>query len=179
METVFVTKRLGGKVLYDEEGLIGKFKNTNNDLVQGDDGIKRRDMKKENIWFMVLEDPNKVERAKKYPGFGISFNITQNKPVFNTLNNLKTFAGTTGFPSIDKEGLKSEVKKELASEIQEEKIKLAAASREYGKLYGELHKLGGALRKDADPVKVARLKELEEQLGIKEKAEVKEEEAVV
>ena len=173
MHAIFVTNELGPKRLYDDEGLIGIFKDSYSDVIAGkDDGIKRR--QGNSAWFMELDDEKKIERAKKYPGFNVHFHIYEGKPIWNTLHNLKTLQDPNSANSINVQQLKNDLQSENAKNLEEIKKQMAADSKRYGELFGLVCKAGGEYLKDADPALVAEHKALKEKLGIVEEAVVNE-----
>ena len=155
-KVIFVTDRFGAKVLFDEGGLIGKFKNTNNNIVTGDDGIMRRDSKTKELWVMVLDNEDKIKRAKAYPGFGTAFNIVAKEPVYNTLNNLRTLQEPQ--PEVHTAPSMSDVERKT----------MQAEMKRYGILYGVICKKGGEYLKDADPQLIAEFEQIKERMGIVE-----------
>lgn len=182
--TVFVTNQFGAKQLWDAEGFIGKFENSNNNIIIADDGIKRRDSRTPELWYMVLSDAGLIERAKRYPGFGKMFNITEQQPVWNTLNNLKTLSDPNAASAVTNKSKEIEadqeakIKKGIESGKEDLKNVYKEKSRRYAQLFSLVAKKGGAIMKDADPVLVDEFKLLQEELGIEEMADEPEEEAV-
>lgn len=167
-KTVFVTNQFGSKVLYDDLGLIGKFKDSYSNIVTGDDGIKRR--VGDSLWFMVLENEQLIERAKNYPGFGIMFNTTDQEPVWNTLKNLRTIQDPNS-PAAQGKPIQADVDAKVEKEVDSYKKQMAADMKRYGILYSNICKAGGAYMKDADPVLIAEFEQLQVKLGIKEDIE--------
>ncbi len=168
---VFVTNQQGPKRLWDKDGLIGKFKNSNNNIVTPDDGVPRRDMRVDAIWYMVIDadrDADKVERAKKYPGFGTSFNITDEEPVWNTVSNLRTIQDPNAASAINANQIKADVVAEQQEELENQKRQNATDMRRYGILFSKVCKAGGAFLADADPKLVEEFKQLRDKHGITE-----------
>ena len=164
-QVVFVTDNRGFKRLFDDQGLIGKFENTNLDLTRVDDGTLRRTGKGQ--WIMVLDDSteegkNKIERAKKIRHYGKKYKIVDKEPITRAVDNLKTLAQPDR-PTAPK-GV------EVTDDEKEEKIRkqYATKMREYGLLFSEVCKAGGSFLKTADPQKVERFKQLQSELGIEE-----------
>ena len=173
MSAVFVTNQYGAKVLFDSKGLIGKFRNSNNNIVTSDDGIKRRNPNTPELWYMILENEDKIQRAREYPGFGKMFDETKDEPVWNTLGNLKTL----GDPSKAKEQkpvIQADVEAKLKDNSEEIKKQYATKSRRYGELFSLVCKSGGEILKNADPMLVAEFKQLQVELGISEKEVLEE-----
>lgn len=163
-KVVFVTDQFGPKKLWDKEGLIGEFKDSLSNVVQSDDGIKRR--VGQSLWYMVLSDSAKIERAKSYPGFGVAFKVTTDEPVWNTLGNLKT----TDDPNSAQANI-GQIKANLAKELDEEKKQIQTDSRRYGELFAQVCKAGGGFINGANPALVEEFKQLQIKLGIVEKKE--------
>lgn len=170
-KTVFVTNQFGAKVLYDDEGLLGKFKDSHSNIVIGDDGIRRR--VGDSLWYMILEDEKLIERAKKYPGFGTMFNITSNEPVWNTLQNLKTIQDPNS-PAAQAKPIQADIEAQADKKIESIKKQMAVDSRRYGLLFSTICKAGGGYLKDADPVLIAEFEQLKAKLGIEEAEAVPE-----
>jgi hypothetical protein len=170
MKTVFVTNQFGAKVLFDEKGLIGKFKNSNNNIIKSDDGILRRSATTPNLWYMVLDDEDKIERAKRYPGYGIMFSESKNEPVFNTLGNLRTLSDpNAGVPNGKTIIPADEVKGDASIGFEEYRKQMAKDSRRYGDLFSEICKAGGEYIKGANPQLIAEFEQLQIKLGVIEK----------
>jgi hypothetical protein len=164
--TVFVTDQYGAKVLYDNEGLIGKFKDSYSNVITADDGEKRRVGK--SLWFMVLDEADKIERAKSYPGFKKMFNIHEGEPVWNTLGNIKTLADPNAASAIDVGRIQANIEAKKDKEMEDIKNQLAIDTRRYGELFGLICKAGGDYLRDADPELIAEFEKLQVKLGIKE-----------
>lgn len=169
MRKVYVTNQFGSKVLYDDLGLIGKFKDSYSNIVTGDDGIKRR--VGDSLWFMVLDNEKLIERAENYPGFGVMFNISENEPVWNTLKNLKTIQDPNSPAAQGKPTIQADVDAKVEKEVDSLKKQMATDMKRYGLLYSNICKAGGAYMKDADPVLIAEFEQLQVKLGIKEEIE--------
>lgn len=176
-QVVFVTNQFGAKVLYDDKGLIGKFSNSNNNIMVGDDGIPRRNSKVPELWYMVLHNEELIERARKYPGFGKMFNETNEQPVWQTLGNLRTLQDPSSANAQTQKKsspIEADAKAIAEKESAEFKKSMVAKSRRYGELFSLVCKAGGDIRKDADQVLVAEFKLLQEELGITEKVNQEE-----
>lgn len=158
-KAIYVTDQFGPTELWDNEGFIGKFTDTNNNLIVSDDGIKRRNANIKNIWVMVLTDPALITRADKYPGCGLRFKRTDQEPVFHSMNTLKT---------LDDPNQNSKVTslQEENSKLVQEKELVMQKSRRYGKLYSQICKAGGEYIKDADPALIKEFEQLEQDLEI-------------
>lgn len=178
---VFVTNQFGAKQLWDKEGFIGEFRNSNNNVIVADDGIKRRDSRTPELWYMTLSDPELINRAMKYPGFGKMFNVTDKEPVWNTLKNLKTLSDPNAASAVASQtkaieaDMEAKVKAGVESGKEDLKNIYKEKSRRYAYLFSQVAKKGGAIMKDADPVLVNEFKELQEFLGIDEMPEEEEE----
>lgn len=166
MRAVFITDEFGPKVLLDKDGLIGNFTNTNINIVKGDDGIKRRVGKQ--LWTMVLTDDALIERVKKLPSFDKSVKLSDNEPVYNTLNNLKSLSDPGVSMVQNMESLQNKMREDNEAEFKEEKLKLVTKTKRYGELFSLVCKAGGGFLKDADPVLVQEFKDLQVDLGIVE-----------
>lgn len=165
MKAVFITDEFGPKEIWDKDGLIGRFTNTNLDVIKGkDDSIKRRVGRQ--LWAMVLTDDSLIERAEKFPSFNRSFKRTEQEPVYNTLNNLKRLHDPN--LATNTEELEKRLRKENEDEFVKEKTKLVSKTKRFGELYSLVCKAGGEFLKDADPVLVQEFKDLQVELGIKE-----------
>lgn len=166
---IFITDQFGDKKIYDNKGLVGVFKDSYSNVIKGDDGILRRTGR--SLWYMILSDPDKIERAKNYPGFGTSFKLSENEPVWNTLGNIKTLqdpnsmAANMGKMKAD---ITQQVTKTLKADIEAERKQLAIDSKRYGELWSQICKAGGGYLKDADPNLIAEFETLRVKLGIKE-----------
>ena len=160
-KAIFVTDHLGAKHLYDHLGLIGKFQNTSSDIIKGDDGIRRHDVNKPQIWVMTLTDPELIKRARAYPGFGRSFREVENEPLFNTMKNIKTINDPNNPQYIQQA--------DLQKNFDKEKADLKAKSQRYGFLFSQICKAGGEYLKDADPALITEFEALKVDLGITEK----------
>lgn len=167
---VFVTDQFGGKKLYDDLGLIGEFRDTYSNIVQGDDGIKKRIGKA--LWVMTLDNPKKIERARNYPGFGTSFKEVDKEPVFKTLNNIRTLTDPNAYNA---EAVKKAVdendkeKQKLARDLaiaERDKKQLAQDSRRWAELYSLLLKSDGNYKANANPELIAEFEKLNEKLGL-------------
>ncbi len=156
-KAIFVTDHLGAKHLYDHLGLIGKFQNTSSDIITTDDGIRRHDVKKPQVWVMVLTDPDLIARARAYPGFGRTFREVESEPLINTMKNIKT----VNDPNNPQYTQAAEQK-----DFDKEKAELKAKSQRYGSLFSQICKAGGEYLKDADPTLVAEFEKLKLDLGI-------------
>jgi hypothetical protein len=166
MRAVFITDEFGPKELWDKEGLIGRFTNTNINIVKGDDGIKRRVGKQ--LWTMVLTDDAIIERVKKLPSFNKSVMLSDKEPVYNTLNNIKSLGDPGASMIANIEQLQNKLRDDNQAELKEEKLKLVTKTKRYGELFALVCKAGGVFLKDADPVLVQEFKDLQADLGIKE-----------
>ena len=170
---IFITNQFGPKRIYDDEGYIGEFKDTFTNIIRGvDDGIKRR--AGDAMWVMVLTDPGKIERIRKYPSFlKGAIKEVEKEPVYKTLNNVRTIQDPNSASSILSEALakndieKAKLEKELAI-AQSEKQKMAQYSRRYGELYSKIIKADGGYRNSATPDLIQEFEDLKERLGIVE-----------
>lgn len=177
MRIIFVTNQFGPKVLYDDIGLIGKFKDAVSNVVQGDDGIKRRVGK--SLWYMILEKEELIERARKYPGFGVMFKETTTEPVWKTLDNIRTIQDPNSPAAVQaNKPIEADIKATAERETESVKKAFAAKSRRYGELFSLVCKAGGEILKNADPVLVNEFKHLQTELGITETVEQEEAEVV-
>lgn len=160
-KAVYVTDQFGPTELWDNEGFIGKFVDTNNNITVADDGMKRRNANIKNIWVMVLTDPKLIARADKYPGCGTRFKKTDKEPVFHALNNLKTLAD----PGNSQEVV---LLQSANSKLTEEKELLKKKSKRYGELFASICKAGGEYVANADSALVEEFEALKKELEIEE-----------
>ena len=170
VRVIFVTNQFGPHHMSDDEGLIGTFQNTHNNLMENEAGIKMRNPRVPEMWVMILTDPKKIERAKKYPGFGTSFNITSKEPVYNTITNLRSVSDPNAFNNANTESIRDAIDK-ANREKEEFKKQTAIDSRRYAILSSKLIKEGGKYRVDADPALIQEFEALKIKLGIEELAE--------
>ncbi|MFA5715248.1 MAG: hypothetical protein WC998_05890 [Candidatus Paceibacterota bacterium] len=167
-KVIFVTNRHGVKVLHDKEGLIGKFTDSKNDIVETDEGLKKNS-KIENIWFLAFDeeiDTDKIARVRKLKSYGSSITETKNEITVAQLNNLRQ---TNDPNKMTPEVIRKIASEEAKAQYDNDKRQYQIDMRRYGQLFSTICKNGGGYVKDADP---ALIKEFEE---LKAKHEIEEE----
>ena len=162
---VYVTNEQNGHRLYDDEGFIGEFKDTYNNIMAASDGIRRRMPNIPNIWVLTLDDPKLIERIEKYPGYGTRFKKQDKEPVYSTMQGLKKIIDPN---QANVEIMNNGIAKQVDEQVKAERIRITNLSREYGILFSQICKAGGEFLKDADPLKIQRFQQLKEELGINE-----------
>jgi hypothetical protein len=180
--TIFITNRFGPKILYDKEGLIGKFTDTKNDILETNEGLIRNDMIK-NVWYMVLEDQALIDRVKATSSFQNKIiQETDSEPMIGKVNNLKSVSDPNAYnPEATKRMIEESARKlnaennmKLAAErknMEAEKEQMIADSRRYAVLYSQITKKNGGYVANADPELIKEFEQLQQKLGIEEPKE--------
>ena len=159
MKVTFITHDNNAKELWDDEGLIGNFTDAKMNLQIADDGIARR--VGVGTWFMVLEDEKKIERVKKYPGFGTAFKVYEGAGISKVASTLRTLSD----PNAAVQNNNAELDK-----LKADKLQMQKDSQEYAVLYSKVAKSDGGYVKNAKPEDIARFEELKKKMGLEEVA---------
>ena len=154
MKVYFIAKRTGPTRLFDDKGLIGTFVNTGGSTVRMSDGMLTR--ADDQTWLMTLEDPELVERAKLYPGYGQLFKQVTHAPDQKGKGNI--MQGAAGNVTKIREEAEAEAKRKYEGKIQ--------GYRRYYELKSKLLKSDETYRADALPEDKSEFENLKKELAI-------------
>lgn len=166
-KVVFITNQHGAKILHDSQGEIGKFTNSQNNVVETDEGLKRNS-RIPNIWFLAFDeekDADKIARVKALKTYGSAITETKDEITVNQLNNLRQ----TDDPNrMNPESIKKIASDQASKQYAEDRLEYKKAMRRYGQLFSQICKNGGAYIVGADPALIKEFEELKKKYDIDE-----------
>jgi hypothetical protein len=166
-KVIFVTNQHGAKILHDKDGFIGKFINSQNNVIETDEGLKKNS-KIENIWFLAFDensDADKIERVRKLKSYRSAITETKNEITVAQLNNLRQ---TNDPNKMTPEAIRKIASEEATAQYDKDRKQYQADMKRYGQLFAQICKNGGGYVKDADPELVKEFEELKAKHEIEE-----------
>jgi hypothetical protein len=151
----FLGSRRSPSRLFDSQGLIGEFTNRGGTTSrQGDGTLVRND---DQVWIMEIsiEDKERLERVKNYPGYGVKFRQITHVPLTGGKKNIHT-----GASNLDQ--IKQEAKAEQEALYKEKLEKF----KKFYSLEAKLLDKDGKPNKKADPEQLKEMETLKTELEI-------------
>lgn len=146
-ETIFLSTDKGATRVFDDKGLVLKFRRLNNNLIKNNAGDLMRTNESDD-WVCVTENEDLIKRAKAHPNFNKEFKIVDRLP--------------------SKRGATIAVSKPSENSLNvEDAIRL-------GELKAVLFKKDGKLVKNSDPELIKEYKSLQSSFPDSPKIEEKE-----
>ena len=158
VKKIYVTDKLSPKIIFDDEGKhLCTFIDTKDNIIQMNEGLEKND-KLPNTWFVVLTDPQKIEKMEHLRGFGTIIKEVSSEPLIGQRLDLRVSVGSS---QIDQVELKRSAEKAAREQTNKDMAR-------YGQLFAQICKNGGSYMKDADPRLIQEFEQLKLKYGIEE-----------